>query len=613
MDCFYVAVERARDPRLNGKPCAVVQYNTNERGRPDVHADADRWHPSGPIGNSMGGIIAVSYEARARGVTRQMMGKEARKTCPEVILVQVPTAFGKADLRIYKAAGDEVVALLAKRADATEKRSVDEVAVDITSEAERILAERDWFSDIVPAARQSTHLGDSAVSRQAASVSRNDTRKGHDGQLSRGGLDEDFSWESLLHEEPLDPIVKRLVAGAVVIAELRKEVKTQLGFSCSGGVATNKVLAKLGCGLHKPDQQTILLPYAVPLLLHSMPIDRLPGLGGDLGASVMSEIGVKTAGELVQRRTDVLTAFPEKGEWIVGLASGMDSAADAVKDRQLVKSLSNGKTFFGRNALRTVSEVEYWLRAFAGELHQRYMEQILQHQRAPSSVGIQITSGSCSGWQNMKGNTSSCSRQQPISLGRCGTVAEIASAAISCFHRWFAGTQSQEFYIVTLGLNLGKFVDLESSVQIQSFFCKAGSTSAKTSTVGIGSATEATSTGKLQGKSSVGSGSIRAFFAKTSASASSAPVRTDAEPVQNQHPSRGCEIRGLDASQVDEAVFAELPLSIQKEIAAQLRLPQHHIAKCTTKVSAATCDVATPQRKKLRRDCPEEIVEIEID
>ncbi|CAJ1392624.1 unnamed protein product [Effrenium voratum] len=51
----------------------------------------------------MGGIIAVSYEARAKGVTRQMSGAEARKACPEIILVQVPTAFGKADLRIYKA------------------------------------------------------------------------------------------------------------------------------------------------------------------------------------------------------------------------------------------------------------------------------------------------------------------------------------------------------------------------------------------------------------------------------------------------------------------------------------------------------------------------------
>ena len=74
MDCFYVAVERVRDPRLLGKACAVVQYPTGQR-RPELRASDDRWRTSGP----MGGIIAVSYEARQRGVTRQMLGLEAKK------------------------------------------------------------------------------------------------------------------------------------------------------------------------------------------------------------------------------------------------------------------------------------------------------------------------------------------------------------------------------------------------------------------------------------------------------------------------------------------------------------------------------------------------------
>lgn len=75
MDCFYVAVERTRDARLRGKACAVVQYPTQQRGRPDLRPADDRWRTAGP----MGGIIAVSYEARARGVTRQMSGHEAKK------------------------------------------------------------------------------------------------------------------------------------------------------------------------------------------------------------------------------------------------------------------------------------------------------------------------------------------------------------------------------------------------------------------------------------------------------------------------------------------------------------------------------------------------------
>lgn len=43
-------------------------------------------------------IIAVSYEARAFGVTRGMWASEARALCPELALARVPQARGKADL-----------------------------------------------------------------------------------------------------------------------------------------------------------------------------------------------------------------------------------------------------------------------------------------------------------------------------------------------------------------------------------------------------------------------------------------------------------------------------------------------------------------------------------
>ena len=39
---------------------------------------------------------------------RGMRGDQARKVCPEVQLVQVPTAHGKADLTLYRDAGKQV-------------------------------------------------------------------------------------------------------------------------------------------------------------------------------------------------------------------------------------------------------------------------------------------------------------------------------------------------------------------------------------------------------------------------------------------------------------------------------------------------------------------------
>lgn len=61
--------------------------------------------------------------------------------CPDLTLVQVPTAHGKSDMQLYREAGSEVAAVLAETsgAQAMEKASVDEVYIDITEAASQKL------------------------------------------------------------------------------------------------------------------------------------------------------------------------------------------------------------------------------------------------------------------------------------------------------------------------------------------------------------------------------------------------------------------------------------------------------------------------------------------
>ena len=162
MDAFYIAVEMQGPFKADlaaDKPAAVVQYNSGEKNTADCAAD-DRKR----FDVKTGTIIAVNYPARARGVKRNMPGREAHKACPELVLVRVPTKHGKADLTIYKQAGNNVVSILKSRAAACEKRSVDEVAIDITPESDRLLAEEP-FAAVVHRAR-------AAVRRPRATVRR---------------------------------------------------------------------------------------------------------------------------------------------------------------------------------------------------------------------------------------------------------------------------------------------------------------------------------------------------------------------------------------------------------------------------------------------------------
>jgi hypothetical protein len=254
------------------------------------------------------------------------------------------------------------------------------------------------------------------------------------------------------------------------VAELRAAVTKQLGFTCSGGIAQTKLLSKLGCGLHKPNQQTIILPDAVSLLFRDLPLDRLPGLGGDLGAQVKTTFNVSTASELAAIPLSRLeSAFPKQAGFLLELAEGRYN--DPVQDRELCKSLSNGKTFFGRLKLDTVSQCEHWLQELARELHQRYLEDSISHARAPTTISVSVGVGGSGG--GTAGSAVSASRQGPISLGRQGTVQQIASAAHACFRRWLPvhglGAGNPGLGVTSLGLSLSGMKPLENSSLRKSF------------------------------------------------------------------------------------------------------------------------------------------------
>lgn len=354
LDCFYVQVEQRKHPELRGKPTGVVQYNP--------------WKG--------GGLIAVGYEARGFGVKRNMRGDEAKTVCPEIELVQVPVAHGKADLTQYRDAGSEVVAVLARKG-ICERASIDEVYLDITEASAELLHQEN------PLTSQS---------------SSEEVLKSHIVGHSEGDDERSSTVRQWLCRSEADPKDKMLACGAVVIAELRLAVLAETTFTCSAGIAHNKMLAKLASGMHKPAQQTLVPFSSVPNLLATLPIKKMKQLGGKLGDSLQENLKVLFVGDLLQFSESKLQDMYgiNTGTWLWNIARGM--SGDEVKARTLPKSHSCGKTFPGPQALKNLGVVEHWLKELAAELQER-LDVDFEHNHRTAHL-LTVHAGTNHGYKN---------------------------------------------------------------------------------------------------------------------------------------------------------------------------------------------------------------------
>ena len=96
LDAFYASVEQRDDPRLRGRPVIV----------------------------GAGVVLAASYEAKVRGVKTAMGGAQARRLCPEAVVVSPR-------MNAYSEASKAVYELFDQTTPAVEGLSIDEAFLDV--------------------------------------------------------------------------------------------------------------------------------------------------------------------------------------------------------------------------------------------------------------------------------------------------------------------------------------------------------------------------------------------------------------------------------------------------------------------------------------------------
>lgn len=128
--------------------------------------------------------------------------------------------------------------------------------------------------------------------------------------------------------------------------KIKEEVKNTLGLTISVGVSFNRVLAKMGSDMKKPDAITILSPQNFREKLYPLPIEDLLFVGKSLALS-FRKIRINTIGDLANSSIEkIQKKFGKQGVMVYNFANGIDSDyVEYYNTKYVPKSISKGYTF----------------------------------------------------------------------------------------------------------------------------------------------------------------------------------------------------------------------------------------------------------------------------
>lgn len=231
-------------------------------------------------------VLAKSEEAKKKGVKTGDTIWQARRKCPNLYIV-------KPHFHEYMEYSRKVRAIYARYTDLIENYGIDECWLDLTRS-----------TLIFPPFDGEKYVGE--------------------------GEDRHFSDEFLRH------------LGDTV----RNAVKSELGLTVSVGVSFNKIFAKLGSDLKKPDGTSVISIVNYKNVIYGLPVEELLMVGGAT-ANKLRGMGYTTIGRLAAADDNgVIKSLGKFGQTLLTYARGEDK--DPVKhmdEERELKSIGNSQTF----------------------------------------------------------------------------------------------------------------------------------------------------------------------------------------------------------------------------------------------------------------------------
>ncbi len=232
----------------------------------------------------------------------------------------------------------------------------------------------------------------------------------------------------------------KLFGGGRQIAEIiRERIKAELGLTVSIGVSWNKIFAKLGSDMKKPDAVTEITPENYKQVVWSLPVEDLLYVG-KATQQKLNRIGIKTIGDLAQADEQRLINLLGKwGSYLHTFANGEDnSPVLKIGEEQAIKSIGNSLTVY--RDLTDDEDVEPVIWLLADSVCARMREAGLDKAR---TVHVYVRDNKLNGFQKQGG------------LPRpSGNMRDVATAALKLFKEAY----SWDNPVRSLGVTASGFV-----------------------------------------------------------------------------------------------------------------------------------------------------------
>ncbi len=243
-------------------------------------------------GFGRGVAMTASYEARKFGIKSAMPISQAYRLCPTAVFV-------RPNFPLYMTASEGVMRILRSHADKFEQVGIDEAFIDASSKLEN----------------------SSEPFYEKAQVEQSLT--GPSRLMS--------TWGSSKNE------IEKFAAA------IKKEILEKEKLTCSIGVASNKLVAKIASDYRKPDGLTIVAGGKEKEFLSPLPVRKLIGVGEKTDLA-LKELGISTIGELASTPQDFLFGeFGKMGLYLNEAANGIDNSE--VEENYEIKSINRNTTF----------------------------------------------------------------------------------------------------------------------------------------------------------------------------------------------------------------------------------------------------------------------------